>query len=298
MSHGHHHHHHAADDNREKILKISLILTAAFMLVEFIAGFLAHSLALMADAVHMLTDAGALGLALFAVRWSRKNADEHRSFGYGRMQVLAAFVNGLAVAGLAALLSGQAIRRFWHPQEVESGLMLWVAVIGFLVNLAIFAVMHRSDGKNINIRAAALHVLFDLLSSAAVIIAALLIKFTGWMDFDAIATFVVSLLVAKGAKEIIAETGHILLEGKPRNLDLSAIAATIRSALPEVKDVHHMHAWSLSGEDVLLTLHLTINPGINPDEVLRKVKALLEEKFHIHHTTLQIECDGCADPHH
>jgi cobalt-zinc-cadmium efflux system protein len=257
----------------------------------------------MADALHMLTDAAALGLAFFAVAWSRKHADDHRTFGYGRMQVLAAFINGLVVLGLAAMLSTRAIRRFWHPVDVHENVMLWVALVGLVVNLAIFFVLHRSKKDSLNIRAALVHVVGDLLSSAAVVISALLIRWSGSgmmaNYIDPIATFVVAALIARSAQAIVRECGHILLEGRPSSLDPVQVAENIRSAVAEVKEVHSIHAWSLTGEDVLLTLHATLDESCtrSDDEILCAIKKVLHETHGIHHSTVQVEREGCADQH-
>ena len=281
----------------EKTLWWALALTGGFMAVEFFGGLWAGSLALVADSLHMLTDTAALGLALFAVLWSKRHADEHRNYGYGRLQVLAAFVNGLTVLGLAAVLWAQAIRRFWNPPEINDGLMFWVALAGLFVNLAIFVLLHRSHQGSLNIRAAALHVLGDLISSVAVVVAALVIGRTGLTWIDPLATLVVAAMIANSSRKIIGETSHILLEGRPRSFDGAKVAAALRNAVPEVTGIHHLHAWSLSGEDVLLTLHATIDDHAarSDDEVLLAIKTVLVEQCHITHSTVQVERAGCAD---
>ena len=299
-SHNHaHKHSHGARKGRELALLFSVGLTGIFMLVEFIAGWWAGSRALMADAAHMLADAGALGLALFAVRLSSKHADDHRTFGYGRLQVLAAFINGLVALGLGSLLFTQAVRRFWRgsPEDFDSGLMLWVAVAGMFVNIIILFVLHRGDSRSVNIRGAMLHVLSDLLSSAAVIVAALAIQATGLKIFDIVATMLVSLLIIRSAKDILMESGHILLEGKPPTLKLDEVASAIKEAVPEVIELHHLHAWSLSGEDLIITLHARLVEGTSrsDDDILRAIKVVLHERFHIEHSTVQLERTACAD---
>lgn len=295
----HHHHQHGAGRNRELALWIATSITAGFMLVEFIAGWWSHSLALMADAVHMLADAGALGLALFAVRLSGRHADDHRTFGYGRLQVLAAFINGLLVLGLGSIIFTQAFRRLYRgtSPEVDSGIMLWVAVAGLVVNLVILLILHRGDTRSVNIRAAILHVASDALSSGAVILGALLIQFTTWNAWDSIVTMGVALLIANSAKNILLESGHILLEGRPPNLRLDEVTNTIKGMVPEVIELHHVHAWSLSGEDVLITLHarLVEGAGRHDDEILAAIKTVLREKFGIYHSTVQTERRACAD---
>lgn len=291
-------------DNISKMHETSLwwamTLTGGYMFAEFVAGWMSGSLALMADALHMFTDVGALGLALFAVRWAARHADDHRTFGYGRTQVLAAFVNASTVMLLAAFLTTQAVRRFWTPHEVSSGLMFWVAVLGLFVNLVIFIVLHRNGKENLNMRAATLHVLGDLLSSAAVVGAALLIQYTGWYVVDTIATLVVAALIANSSRGIIKESAHILLEGRPRGLILGDVAKAIEAEVPEVKGLHHVHAWSLSGEDVLLTLHARVDEAAarKDDEIMADIKALLKAKFGISHSTIQFERLESCDDHH
>lgn len=289
--------HHNISHMHEKTLWWAMGLTGGFMVVEFIGGYWAGSLALMADALHMLTDTAALGLALFAVVWSKRHADDHRHYGYGRLQVLAAFVNALAVLGLSAVLWTQAIRRFWNRPEIDDGVMLWISVVGLFVNVGIFWLLHRSHKGNLNIRAAALHVLGDLISSAAVILTALVIKRTGWTIMDPIATLAVSALIANSSRKIISETSHILLEGRPKSFDAAKVAAAVRNAIPEVTGIHHLHAWSLSGEDILLTLHATVadNAPRSDDQILSAIKAILVGDFNILHSTVQVERAGCAD---
>lgn len=297
MGAGHNHSHSLiVGGKRELTLWFAVGLTTAFMVVEFIAGLVSGSLALIADAIHMLADAGALGLALFAVRLSRRHADDHRTFGYGRMQVLAAFINGLLVLGLSVIIWKEAIGRLRNPHEVDYGIMLWVAVLGLLVNLVIMFVLHRGDSRSVNIKAAMIHVMGDALSSVAVIIGALGIWYFGFYIIDPIASIAVSLLIAYSAKNILAESGHILLEGRPPELKLDEVSAAIRETVPEVTGIHHLHAWSLSGEDLLATMHAAVPAECtrSNDELLREIKAVLQ-KYHIHHSTVQIERTGCAD---
>jgi cobalt-zinc-cadmium efflux system protein len=294
--HNHNHGHFIVGGRREITLWIAFGLTATFMVVEFIAGIMSGSLALIADAIHMLADAGALGLALFAVRLSTRHADDHRTFGYGRMQVLAAFINGLLVLALSIIIWKEAFKRFWHPAEVNEGIMLWVAIGGLIVNLVIMLMLHTSGSKSVNIKAAMVHVMGDALGSVTVIIAALGIGYFGFNIIDAIASLIVSLFIAYSAKNILAESGHILLEGRPPTLKLDEVSAAIKEAVPEVEGIHHLHAWSLSGEDLLATMHASVNGACSRsnDDILRDIKEVLNN-FHIHHSTVQIERAGCAD---
>ncbi len=302
-AHHNHSHGHGHDKSkaREFTLWIAASLTAGFMVIEFLAGWWSQSLALMADAVHMLADAGALGLALFAVRLSGRHADDHRTFGYGRLQVLAAFINGLVVLGLGSLIFTQAFRRLYRgtTPEIDTGMMMWVGIAGLVLNIVVLLVLHRGDTRSVNIRAAMAHVMGDTLSSAAVIIGALLIVQTGWYAWDAVATMIVALFIANSAKNILTESGHILLEGRPPSLKLDEVTNTIKGMVPEVIELHHVHAWSLSGEDVLITLHarLVEGAGRSDDEILAAIKTVLREKFGIYHSTVQSERHACADAH-
>jgi len=303
VGHSHHHDHtHSltkgliVGGKRELTLWLAVGFTSLFMVVEFVAGLWSGSLALIADAIHMLADAGALGLALFAVRLSRRHADDHRTFGYGRMQVLAAFINGLLVLALSVVIWKEAFKRVWAPEPVEDGVMFWVAVLGLLVNLIIMAVLHRGGSRSVNIRAALAHVAGDALSSVGVIVSALAIGYFNAPILDPIASLGVSLLIAYSAKNILADSGHILLEGRPPELKLDDVSTAIREAVPEVQGIHHLHAWSLSGEDLLATMHVAVAAECtrSNDDILREIKDVLR-KFDVQHSTVQIERAGCAD---
>ena len=272
-----------------------MVLTGTFMVAEVVGGVLSGSLALLADAGHMLTDTAALALAWAAFRAARKPADPLRSYGYHRFQVMAAFVNGAALVAIVAWIAFEAVHRLMAPTPVLGGMMLAVAVLGLLVNVAAFLILHGGDRANLNIRGATLHVVGDLLGSVAVIAAAVVILGTGWMPIDPVLSLLVAALILRSAWRLVRESGHILMEGTPVGLDVADIRAALTGAVPGVTDVHHVHVWSLTPRRPLLTMHAEIEDDAHPGEVLRAIKGFLAERFGMDHTTVQIERGGCAD---
>ena len=290
-SHGHSHghaHNHAHGANQQSV-GIAALLTGAFMVVEVIGGVMSGSLTLMADAGHMLTDFAGLGLAWFAFRLARRPADGKRTYGFDRFSVLVAFVNGLALFLIAGWISVEAWRRFNEPVEVLGGLMFWVALAGLGVNILSFLILRRGDRGNLNIRAAALHVMGDLLGSVAAIIASLVIMTTGWMPIDPILSVFVSLIILRSALKIVLESGHILLEGSPPHVDVQAIGVDLVATLDGVEDVHHVHVWSITQERPMATLHARVRSGTNTEETIAAIKERLKTAFEIDHATVEIE---------
>lgn len=292
--HAGHPHGHGALDNERRVLW-AMVLTGGFMLVEAIGGVLAGSLALLADAGHMLTDCAALALAWLAFRTSRRPHDARRTYGYHRFQVLAAFVNGLTLIGIVGWIAIEAVRRLLAPVEVIGGLMLVIAGLGLLVNLAAFAILHGGDRENLNIRGAALHVLGDLLGSVAAIAGALVILWTGWMPIDPLLSLLVVLLILRSAWLLVRKSGHILLEGAPDWLEVGELRADLTAAIPEVQDVHHVHAWMLTTERPLITMHVAVRQEADYHAVLVAIQGFLAREYGIDHATVQIEPAGCAD---
>jgi cobalt-zinc-cadmium efflux system protein len=289
---GHSHRHEGADSERRVLL--ALLLTGSFMVAEVIGGLAAGSLALLADAGHMLTDTVSLGLAFIAFRMGRWPQDSRRTYGYHRFQVLAAFVNGLTLVAIVGWITIEAIRRLLAPVEVLGGLMLAVAVIGLVVNLVAFAILHGGDRGNLNIRGAALHVLADLLGSIAAIVAALVIAWTGWMPIDPLLSLLVAALILRSAWTLLQRSGHILLEGAPEWLDTDELREALVAAVPAVRDVHHVHIWMLTTERPLITLHARVASGVDQQEALSAIHRALTERFGIEHATVQIEIgEGC-----
>jgi cobalt-zinc-cadmium efflux system protein len=288
-----HKHGHGGGDNERRVF-VAMLLTGGFMLAEVVGGLLAGSLALLADAGHMLTDCASLALAWFAFRIARRGHDRKRTYGYHRFQVLAAFVNGLTLIAIVGWIAIEAVRRLLSPVEVEGGLMLVIAVLGLVVNIAAFVILHRGDRENLNIRGAALHVLGDLLGSVAAIAGAVIIMTTGWMPIDPLLSLLVVLLIARSAWTLVRKSGHILLEGAPEWLDVGDLRRELIDAVPEVNDVHHVHIWMLTSERPLMTLHVATAGGAEHGDTLAAVKRFIAERHGIEHVTVQIEPEGWA----
>ena len=273
----------------ERKLAIAAALTGGFMLAEVFGGIVSGSLALIADAGHMLTDFASLLLALGAVRLSRRPATWKRSYGYDRFSVLAAFVNGLSLFLIAAWIFYEAVKRFREPVEVLGGLMFWVAVAGLAVNVIAFWMLTRGEGSNLNVRAAALHVLGDLLGSVGAIIASIVIMLTGWMPIDPILSVFVTALILKAAYGVVKESAAILLESAPEGLEAEKIREALLQEVEGVIDVRHIHAWSITEERPMLTLEVDATPGSDASVVRRAVKALLHERFEVDHVTAEVD---------
>ena len=293
-SDGHGHGHAPGADNEKRVLW-AFVLTAGFMGAEVVGGLISGSLALLADAAHMLTDAAALALAWVAFRLARRPADPRRSYGYHRGQVLAAFTNGAVLIAIVFWIFVEALQRLRDPVPVEGGLMLIVAVLGLVVNLAAFAILHGGDRRNLNLRGAAAHVLGDLLGSAAAVLGAVVILWTGWTPIDPLLSLLVGLLVLRSAWFIVRDSVHILLEGTPTGIDPQGLRRTLMEDIPALEDVHHIHAWSLTPERPLLTLHAQIAETADAQAALLRVKQVLASRFGIAHSTVQVERGPCGD---
>lgn len=283
-------HRHEASAGR---LRWAFALTAGFMLVEVVAGFYSGSLALIADAGHMLTDAASLALALYALAVSRRGADHRRTYGYGRARVLAAFVNGLFLLLIALWIIVEAAQRLFSPVPVLAGPMLAVACAGLLVNVVAFLIL-RGD-SDLNTRSALAHVVGDLLGSVAAILAAAIIMATGWTAADPLLSVVVAALIVRTGVRISRESAHTLLEGSPAGLSTDQIEAEVRQ-VPGVSGVHHVHLWSLTGESPMVTLHARVVDGSDHQQVLASILERLRTKLGIGHATVQIEEGECIEP--
>jgi cobalt-zinc-cadmium efflux system protein len=246
----------------------------------------------------MLTDAASLTLAWGAFRVGRRPHDARRTYGYHRLQVLAAFVNGVTLIAIVGWIALEAVRRLLSPIEVMGGLMMAVAVLGLLVNLAAFGILHGAERDNLNVRGAALHVLGDLLGSVAAIVAAAVIVWTGWTPIDPILSLFVALLILRSAWFLVGKSGHILLEGTPEWLDVDELRTALARAVPEVEDIHHVHAWMLTSERPLMTLHANVRDGADHHRTLMAITYFLQQEYGIAHATVQIEPADCADDVH
>lgn len=291
--HGHAHREVTAGNARRALF--ALLLTGGFMLAEVIGGLLTGSLALIADAGHMLTDTAALALAWMAFRVAGRPNDARRTYGYHRFQVLAAFVNGVTLVAVVGWIAIEAVRRLFAPIEVLGGPMLVIAGLGLAVNLAVLWILKRGPRANLNIQGAAVHVLGDVLGSVAAITAACVIIWTGWMPIDPLLSILVALLVLRSAWIIVRRSAHILLEGAPDWLEVEALRRDLVAAVPQVQDIHHVHAWMLTDERPLMTLHASLRPGASTHAALAAIRGFLEQHYGIGHATIQIEPDGCTD---
>lgn len=295
---GHAGHSHGAGITEERRIGAAFLIIGIFMIVEIAGGLISGSLALLADGGHMVSDTAALGMSWLAIRVGKRPADGHRSYGYQRIEVLAAFVNGCTLFVIAAWIVFEAIQRFASPVHVLGGAMLGVAIAGLLANIVAFFVLNGGNRQNLNMRSAWLHVLGDLLGFVVAIIAAGVILWTGWMPIDPLLSIFVAVLILKSAYEIVKSSAHILLEGTPEGFDLEGLRADLALAVPAAADVHHVHAWSLTSEKAMVTLHVRATPEASADALIAAINARLKERFGITHTTIQVEPTGCADEHH
>lgn len=294
--HDHDHSHDHTKNSSQRLLIIAAVITGLFMIVEVIGGLISGSLALLADAGHMMTDFAALTLAWAGFAISRRPATWKYTFGYQRFQTLAAFLNGIALVIVAIWIVYEAVHRVQNPSDVLAGPMLYVAFMGLAVNLLVFWILTRpskTDGggghnHNLNMRGAILHVLGDLLGSVAAIAAALMIMATGWMPIDPILSVLVALLILKSAWMLIKESAHVLLEGAPKNLDRRVIIADLLSEVPGLLSIDHFHIWTLNADRPLVILEAYIDRKVTIEEVNIQIKSRLHEAFNIDHATVDV----------
>jgi cobalt-zinc-cadmium efflux system protein len=300
--HGHSHGHahgqaHGAATGTERRIFWALVLTAAFTVAQIAGGLLAGSLALITEGGHMLADAGSLALAFASIRIARRPADLARTYGYHRLEVLAAFVNGLVLLALVLWIAIEAVRRLFAPIEVLGGVMLVIAVAGLAVNAASFLILSGGDRASLNLHGAVLHVLSDVLGSLAAIVAAAVITATGWTPIDPLLSLLAALLLVRSGWTLVRRSAHVLLEGTPEGLDLHRLRVDLGAAVPGLKDIHHVHAWSLTAGKPLLTLHGTIHDDAEGELVLKQVKRHLEV-VGFSHSVVQLERDCPDDDRH
>lgn len=298
-SSGAHSHAPSVTEANEKRIRIVFIMTAGYAAVQAVGGWMSGSLALIADAGHMVSDAAALLLALIAYRVAARAPDALRTYGFHRVRVLAALANGAALLLLVAWIAWEAIARFRSPTAVLAGPMLIVAVIGLFVNLAGAYVLIRGNQGDGNLRGALLHVLGDLLGSVGAIAAAIGIMLTGWTLLDPILSMLVAVLVVRSAWGLVSDSIFILLQGTPKGMDIKAVEADIAS-LPGIAEVGHLHAWTLTDESIVATVHVTPESGADPLALPALVVARLKHQHAIEHATVQVDPPGgiqkpCAD---
>jgi cobalt-zinc-cadmium efflux system protein len=274
-------------------LRWALALTATFMAAEVVGGLISNSLALLADAGHMLTDAAALGLSLFVAWFSHQPATQAKTYGYLRWEILAAFINGSVLLLVSAWIIWEALLRLRTPEPVDGGLMLAVAALGLLVNVAAAAVLHPVSQDNLNVRGAYLHVLGDLLGSVGTLLAALLVGVSGWAAADPIASLVVTAIVMRSAWRLVRESVDVLLESVPTHISPAAVRTQIE-AIPGVESVHDLHIWSVSSGMVAMSAHAVVREPERHQHVLEHVHDAMQ-LFGIQHVTVQLERSRMVD---
>jgi cobalt-zinc-cadmium efflux system protein len=297
-----HDHAHAAEGASARALGLAAALTGGMMLAEFVGGWWANSLALISDAGHMLTDVGALLLSLWALKLAQTPADARRTFGLQRAEILAALFNGVTLLALSAYIVYEAVPRLFHPEPIQSGIMMAVAAVGLVVNVAGFILLRTHSEESLNIRGALLHVLGDLLSSIAVLVGGLFVWWRGWNWIDPLLSLLIAVVIVLGAIRITREALGILLEFAPAHVKAADVERIIL-AQPGIIGLHHLHIWSLSSQRHALSAHLLVDDRLvsESDVLLAQLRHLLRDQFSIGHATFQLEhqiCDesGCHSP--
>jgi cobalt-zinc-cadmium efflux system protein len=298
--HGHTHHHahpHTHSDGlrhdhtreaSQRTLLIVLALTFIYMLAEAIGGYLANSLALLSDAGHMLTDVAALTLSLFAVRFASRPATPRKTYGFYRLEILAALANGVTLIVLSLLICFEAYHRLRRPEAVQGWTLIWISAGGLAVNLASAWMLSHSHDENLNVRGALLHVLGDLLGSVAAIAAGVMIIWRGWIWADPVFSVVISLLIIYSSWRLVADAVNVLLEGAPSHINAAAVEEAVRSA-PGVRAVHDLHIWTITSGRHAVTAHVVINDASESYRILRELREMLADRFALTHSTIQIE---------
>jgi len=278
---------HAKRPSVTRALQIALGLTLALMVAEVIGGLMSNSLALLADAGHMLTDAGALGLSLFVAWMCRQPSRPEKTYGYLRWEILAALLNGATLLLISFWIVWEAIRRFQTPAPVAGGLMLGFAIVGLLVNLVAVWILHGVNGDSLNVRGAYLHVLGDMLASGGTVVAAVIVRVTGWLPADPIASLVSTVLIVGSAWRLVREAVDVLLEAAPPHIALEAVRARLQ-AIPGVESVHDLHVWTVTSGVIAMSVHAIVREPEHHQNVLERAHDLLQE-MGIHHVTVQLE---------
>jgi cobalt-zinc-cadmium efflux system protein len=293
--HGHEHGiHHASAGGGKKDLLIALSITLLMMIVEVVGGLLSNSLALLSDAGHMLTDNLALLLSFFAMTFATMPATERKTFGFYRLEILAAFINGVILVLISLYIIYQAYLRIINPQQVEGTLMMVVAFIGLIANIIGALVLMKHRHNSLNIRGAYLHIVGDALSSVGVVIGGVIIIYTGWYLIDPILSIMISLVIMYGAWSLVKESVNILLESVPSHINIDEVAAEIAN-IDGVREAYHIHLWTITSGVYAMSAHVLINDQLvsGSKDVREEIQALLSQKFNVYHSTIQLECEKC-----
>ncbi len=300
-SHGHHDHSHDHHDHGHldrgitRGFIIAIGLTAVTLVAELIGGFWTNSLALLSDAAHVFMDLFALVLSLAAIHLARYPASDTRTYGWHRAEIFASLINGTTLLLIAFGILGEAWDRLINPEAVKSKEMFIIAIIGLVMNLIAAGRLHGHSHDDLNVRSAFLHVLGDAIASVGVIIGGIIMLYTGWFVLDAIISIVIVLIISWGAIRILREAGHILLEGVPPHIDVNELVERMQE-VSGVNNVHHLHVWSICSHITALSAHIDIDPDyrLRQSEIIGNLEQMLDQDFHITHTTLQGECSSCV----
>ena len=285
--------------DRSATLKVALALTCLVLGVELAGGLLSHSLALLSDAGHVLTDVFALGLAWFAVAQANRPADQRRSYGYHRVSILAALLNSLVLIGIVIAIGLEALRRLANPEPVHGDIVIVAALAGIAINAYVVFGL-RGDTHSLNMRAALIHVIGDIGASVGVVLAGVVILLTGWLPIDPLLSIAIAVLIALGAWRIVRETVNLLMEGTPREINLAAVTAEI-TGTGRITGMHDLHVWALSSDEMALSVHVVVDdcPLREAEHVVRDLEKRLCDRFAIGHTTIQVEsCHPCGEINH
>ncbi|MBI3418786.1 MAG: cation transporter [Proteobacteria bacterium] len=318
--------HNIVPSQNERKLFFVLCLTVAVMVLEVVGGYLSGSLALLADAGHMFTDMAGLLMSWLAMHLSRREPDSQRTYGYQRLRILAAYTNGVLLFFLCFVIGSEALQRLSHPHAIKGEMMLAIALIGFITNIAAFFILRGRGGEpliahhhdhghghthdhdhhhvpdpfhekaDLNLQSAVIHVLSDLLGSISAVAAAVIILLTGWNVADPLLSLVVCAIIFIYAWNLVKKTVHILIEGAPDRQLPDKIRATLMAEIKDLIDVHHIHVWSLTEKQPLATLHVTLNEKADAQAALAAIQNLLEQKFQLDHVTIQIEKGAACSP--
>jgi cobalt-zinc-cadmium efflux system protein len=290
--HDHHHHHFESSQSR---LRLAFWTQAAFFVVELVGGILSNSLALLADAGHMFSDVAALGLSLLALRWALRRPTAQKTFGYHRLEILVALVNGLALWGMAGYIFYEAVGRIFQPPEISSTPLLVIASLGLLVNLLGMYVLMPTRERGINLRSAFVHLLSDSFASFAAVVAGLAIWWHGWYWFDPLAGIIVGVMIVISSWQLVWEATEILMESTPRHIDLDEVAKALE-AHPEVKKVHDLHIWTIASGIFATSVHVAVDSPPDRDCLTWEIEEILRQRFGLEHNTIQLEGHGFHDP--
>lgn len=300
MSHNHNHNHHHEHSHNQfssaKRLWLSIFLNLAITIAQVIGGLISNSLALISDSFHNLTDTFSMGLSLFANKMAQKECNTNKTFGYKRVEIIAAFINTALLIAVSLFLFKEAFERLGNPEVIDGKIMFVIAIIGLLGNLFSAGLLYRDSKDSLNMKSAFLHILSDTLSSFAVIIGGILIIFKGWVIIDPILTFLIGLYVLLMSYDVLKDAVHILMQGAPENISINEIKEMLEE-LDDVNNIHHVHAWSMTGNDIFFECHICVNEinMIEVETIKQKIKNMLRDRFDINHSTLEFELEGCND---